>query len=279
MIYICADDYGLTKKSCERIEDCALSGALNKISVFPNFIKPDMEKLSGLGVYSGLHINLVEGRAMSDAKDIPLLADENGIFKHSFPGLFLLSVSHRRKEFVRQLEMEICAQIEFWQKIGGSFFIDTHQHVHMIPQVFKTLLKAIEDKNVQARYLRFPDEPITPYLKCPSLYFTYSPVNLAKQLTLGFLALFNKRKLRKSGIKTALFMGIMFSGKMDKTRVEKVLKHYVKTAEKKKSDIEVLFHPGYMLAGEEHDFSEKFGSFYYSDGRKTEYETLKNLDI
>lgn len=275
MVYICADDYGISKESCARIEKCAAVGALNKISVLPNGIVPNKEKVSDLKVKFGLHINLVEGRALSAASDIPLLADENGYFRHSFAGLFLLSVSHKRKKFEKQLETELRSQIEFWRKTGLPYVIDSHQHTHMIPLVFGTLLKVLSDMKVDAEYIRFPSEPTLPYIKCLSLYPTYRPVNIIKQLILKFLGLLNKTELKRSGIKTALFMGIMFSGRMDKSRVEKVIPQYIKIAEKKNSDIEILFHPGYMLHGEKTGFSEKFSRFYFSKDRKTEYDTLQ----
>ena len=37
VIYICADDYGISPISSKRIIECAKNGSLNKISVFPNF--------------------------------------------------------------------------------------------------------------------------------------------------------------------------------------------------------------------------------------------------
>lgn len=275
MVYICADDYGVSKESCRRIEECAVDGALNKISVLPNGVDLNMKKISDMGVKFGLHINLVEGRALSNASDIPLLADENGCFRHSFAGLFFLSLSHKRKEFEKQLEREIRSQIEFWLKTGMPFVIDSHQHAHMIPLVFGTLLKVFSDMKIKPEYIRFPSEPVLPYIKRPSLYRTYKPVNITKQFTLKFLGLFSKTKLKSSGINTALFMGIMFSGHMDKARVEKIIPEYLKLAEKKKADIEILFHPGYMLSGEKTGFSEKFSRFYFSENRKTEYDTLK----
>ena len=45
MIYICADDYGLCEISSMHIQQCIDEGALNKVSVFPNFEKVDLHKL------------------------------------------------------------------------------------------------------------------------------------------------------------------------------------------------------------------------------------------
>ena len=91
MIYFCADDYGMSSEINNRIENCLKNGVLNKISVLPNGdIKDFKEKLTyGASVLS-LHLNLVEGRPLSNLDDVGLLT-ENGYFKHSFKGLFLLS--------------------------------------------------------------------------------------------------------------------------------------------------------------------------------------------
>lgn len=175
MMYVCADDYGVAENADRRIRECAENGALNKISVFPNcgyesdlsFDKTDL-KLS-------LHLNLVEGKALSKPENIGLLVSKDGFFKNSFAGLLLLSLTRKRKEFEKQLYKEINSQLEWWLEKAEPkepILIDSHQHTHMIPSVFKTMMKVIADKNVKVKYLRIPAEPILPYLKTPSLYFT-----------------------------------------------------------------------------------------------------------
>ena len=99
MIYFCADDYGVSPKSNTRIETCIETGVLNKVSVLPNGdIKDFKHRLSDKNAEVSLHINLVEGHCLADAKEVSLLASEDGIFRHTFVGLFFLSVSNKRKE-------------------------------------------------------------------------------------------------------------------------------------------------------------------------------------
>ena len=45
MIYFSADDYGLNDISSKHILQCAEKGGLNKISVFPNIEKIDLENI------------------------------------------------------------------------------------------------------------------------------------------------------------------------------------------------------------------------------------------
>lgn len=280
MIYICADDYGIFETASGRIEECFLNGALNKISLFVNFgdehiLPPAADK----EMHLSLHLNLVEGKALSGPKEI--ITDKNGVFSYSFTGLLLKSLLNR-KQFEKEVYEEIKAQIKKMQTIIGNdkpLMIDSHQHTHMIPSVMKMLLKVISEENIKVKYLRIPAEPALPFIQTPSLYFTYSPINIIKQWLLKFLWLMSRVEFRKTKIPTAYFFGIMFSGNMDRKRVEKILPKFIKKAEKKRKDIEVLFHPGYLNSSEELSDKEgiAFSSFYLSKGRKEEYKALINI--
>lgn len=282
MIYFCADDYGLNGVSSMRIKKCIDEGTLNKVSVFPNFDTVDLQKLSDKkDVRISLHLNLVEGKCMANPEEIGLLADRNGVFKNAFGGLFKLNFL-KRKRLEKELYKEIKAQVLYWKSIlpeGVPFCVDSHQHTHMIPAVFKMLLKVLEDENITLKYMRIPAEPVLPYIMTPSLYLTYSPVNVIKQWLLNFLWLINKPQAKKHKISASLFMGILFSGKMDTKRVCKILPKYIKMAEKQGKDIEVLFHPGY-LDKSEIDFKSKnivFEKFYLSENRKTEFDSAMKI--
>lgn len=278
MIYFCADDYGLCPKASERIAECARLGAVNKISVLPNFNMPDIKELSKTAQLS-LHINLAEGRCLSEPESVSLIADKEGNFRYSFVGLMILSLIKRR-DFEKQITREIEAQIRWWKSffpLGEPLLLDSHQHIHMIPAVFKALMKAIENEGVQIKYIRIPAEPVMPFLLKPKLYFTYSPVNIIKQCLLKFLKLVNSRQIKKHNIPTANFFGILFSGNMDIKRVKAILPAYMRLAQKKGADTEVLFHPGYILPGEKTQ-TTVFDKFYVSKGRKTEYDALIELN-
>ena len=284
MIYFCADDYGISEGANSRIENCLENGVLNKISVLPNGNVSDFKKrLSDKAAMISLHINLVEGRPLSNPKDVDLLVSESGYFKYSFIGLFFLSISNKRKEFEKQVYTEIQSQIKFWKTAMGEdtfISIDSHQHTHMIPLIFKTLMRVIEDEGLTVQSIRIPAEPISPYVFTPSLYFEYNLIGLIKQWLLKTFALVNRRELKKSKIQSAYFMGILFSGKLNEARIRKLLPHYLKLANKYNKNIEIGFHPGYvkseekLIDGNRQDFSK----FYYSPWRNTEYNTLLNFN-
>ena len=282
MIYICADDYGLCYSTSKNIQKCIDEGALNKVSVFPNLDRIDLNKLlENRKIRISLHLNLVEGKCMADADEVDLIADKNGNLKHNFGGLFKLGLFHG-KRLEAQVYKEIKAQVLFWKSIlpeDVPFCVDSHQHTHMIPAVFKALLRVLSDEKIALEHIRIPAEPLMPYIKTPSLYFTYRPINLIKQWLLKFLWLVNKKSVKNRQIPTSYFMGILFSGNMDEKRINKILPKYIKMAEKNARDIEVLFHPGY-LEKTENDFENKnivFKSFYLSENRKTEFDSVMNI--
>lgn len=285
MIYFCADDYGISEGANSRIENCLENGVLNKISVLPNGNVSDFKKrLSDKAAMISLHINLVEGRPLSNPKDVDLLVSESGYFKYSFIGLLALSLSPKRKKLEKQIYKEIQNQIEFWKKTMGetlSVSIDSHQHTHMIPLIFKTLMRVIKEEGLKVSYLRIPNEPLLPYIYTPTLYFEYHPVGLVKQWLLKTFAFINRKELKKSEIKYAYFMGIMFSGKLNEVRIKKLLPHYLNLAKKHNKDIEIGFHPGYikdrenLIGGVRQDFKK----FYYSPHRKIEHDTLINFKL
>ena len=283
MVYFCADDYGISTYGNRRIENCLENGVLNKVSVLPNGEISDFkQRLSGSNTTLSLHINLVEGRPLSSANAIDLLISDNGYFKYSFIGLFFLSISNKRKEFEKQVYTEIQSQIKFWKKAMGetlSVSIDSHQHTHMIPLIFKTLMRVIEDEGLTVQSVRIPAEPISPYVFTPSLYFEYNPIGLIKQWLLKTFALVNRRELKKSKIQSAYFMGIMFSGKLNEARIRKLLPHYLKLAKKHNKNIEIGFHPGYIKDGEKllDGSRQDFRKFYFSPWRNIEHETLINF--
>ena len=282
MIYFSADDYGLCYGTSAHIQRCIDEGVLNKVSVFPNFEHIELtEIIKDKNIRLSLHLNLVEGKCMANTNEINLIADKNGNFKHTFIGLFKLNLFHGKK-LKAQAYKEIRAQITFWKSIlpkGVSFCIDSHQHTHMIPAIFKALICVLKDEEIDLEYMRIPAEPILPYIKTPSLYFTYDAVNVIKQWLLKFLWLINKSEAWKYKIPTSYFMGILFSGKMNEKRVNKILPKYIKMAEKDGRDIEILFHPGY-LNNSENDFKNRnivFEKFYLSEHRKTEFACVMKI--
>ncbi|MBR2365868.1 MAG: ChbG/HpnK family deacetylase [Oscillospiraceae bacterium] len=283
MLYFCADDYGISEGANSRIENCMEYGVLNQISVLPNGTFRELkERFSEKNVRLSLHLNLVEGRPLSDPKEIGLLVSEDGEFRDSFVGLFFRALLPGRRALEKQIYRELQSQLRFWKQMMGAntpLLVDSHQHTHMIPLVFRTLLRVIEDEQMNVQTIRIPAEPLSPYLLTPSLYLEYSPVGLVKQWLLKACAAINRKELKKTKIRPAYFMGVLFSGNVNEKRIRKLLPKYLRLAEKHNKDVEIGLHPGYMEDGEEmiEGCRAGFKKFYFSPGRKIEYDALMHL--
>ena len=103
MIYFCADDYGVSEQSNNRIEECLKNSVLNKISVLPNGELGEFNNLIGSDAVLSLHLNLVEGFPLSKQATVSLLTTKQGHFKYSFIGLFFASFLPNRKELEKQI--------------------------------------------------------------------------------------------------------------------------------------------------------------------------------
>lgn len=285
-IYMHADDFGMTSVSSERILECWKNGSLNSVSIMPNgCLDYAVEKIKETDLACVIHINLVEGKTVYQEQNLDMLVDEKGYMKNTFfPFLIQSLIPGKRKRLKQQLYLEIKSQILEVMKCfpeKKEVLIDSHQHVHMIPLIFQTLLEVIDDCQIKVKYLRIPAEPLMPFIKERDLYKTYRPINIVKSLVLNCLWLFNRGRFKKTGIKSAVFCGIMFSGQMDEKRVMKVFPHFYKIAKNKNSDLELLFHPGFIEQNEEFmdPHKESFKEFYLSKGRKMEKNALTSNRI
>lgn len=282
-VYFHADDFGMTKETTDRIAYLCRQGIVDSLGILPNgCLRYALDQVRELPLLCAVHVNLVEGPALSSTGERRLLTWGNGYMRHSFLGLLLLSVSPYRKQLYREVYEEIRCQLtaarEVWPenwKIG----LDSHQHVHMIPLIYRAMMDAARDLRIPVSYMRIPVEPIWPYVKEVSLWHTYSAVNAVKVFVLRVLWQFIRRDFSKRGIKRRLFFGLLFSGRMDGRRVFKLLPAFVRIAEKKGLDVEASFHPGYLRRGEPFldPYKESFQKFYLSPGRKIEFETLKRM--
>ena len=283
ILYFHADDYGMTAHGDALIRDCQTHGCLNSVSIVPNgSLEEAVAALRPSGLKLAVHLNLVEGKALSPAAEIPLLVRPDGSFCNSFTELLRLSLTPRRRAFAVELYQELERQLLAYAALfpaGTPLRIDSHQHTHMIPLVFRTLLHILADHHLPVEHLRIPAEPLSPFVGCPRLWGSYSAVNAVKQAVLNGCWLLDRPAFRRSGIPTALFCGILFSGHMDADRVRAVLPQYLRLAQKRGQPVELLFHPGGVEPGGPFFDPQKtdFHPFYLSEGRAVEAYALHTL--
>lgn len=239
-----ADDYGMNPLVNAGIEKAISEGCLRSISLMANGLNVE-EAVTFLKnnphILCSLHLNLSEGRPTSLLDSVPLLIDDKGFFKYSFVGLwkkFLLSSNGTKKQFISQCHTEILAQIKFFKNKlpEKELRIDGHQHIHMIPFLFQILMEIHESFPI--KYMRWTYEPFVFDIQWLTKKWYW--LNLCKQLLLKFLAIININFLKHHKIKISnKVVGILFSGDMDKYKIEKAL---AKTSHKDEI-IELMFHP------------------------------------
>jgi hopanoid biosynthesis associated protein HpnK len=109
----------------------------------------------------GLHLTLVEERAVLGPDALPTLVDETGRFP-------LTSAEFIRRAILGginwlEVEHEIAAQIALFQETGLRLsHLDSHQHVHMFPPVFQIVRRLA--RRVESVWIR---NPIGPWRKSP----------------------------------------------------------------------------------------------------------------
>ena len=207
-----ADDFGLSKEHNKAVLEGYNNGFLTSVSLLANGdafsaavndILPECPNLS-----VGVHLNITSGKSLTNCD---LLTNQNGFFNGGFLYFFINST---RKEFVKQLEKEFRAQIEKVKQYSSIDHIDSHDHIHSIPEIFKLVARLA--KEYQIPYVRTHYEEIyfVPEF-CKHLNFKF-PFNLIKVLFLNLVSKENKKTIQEQGLKTNDYAsGLEYAGMLD----------------------------------------------------------------
>lgn len=293
-IWFHADDYGVTVKQSERILSCHREGVLNSISVLANTnaladslkllneVDPDKNRIRRV-----LHLNFVEGKPLAGAKKVPLLVDSAGLFDKSFIQFFQWNYTKRgvqRRKLVEQIKTEIRAQLRAVtiEHNYGITAIDSHQHYHMIPIIFDSLMEVLSEQEFQQlciHQIRIPVDPLTPILHNPKMRKGVPIINWIKWCILRIYAGRTKKLLQKKRIESPVFFGIFYTCEMKTEVVKALLPAYKAYANNRHTQLELMFHPGNLIKASEllDARSKELTMFYMSDNRFREAECLKLL--
>jgi len=168
-LIINADDYGGCPEIDEAVEQLASSGRLGGVSVLANGDCWE-SAASFLGSHrelsAGIHLNVVEGRPVANAREVAILTQSDGSF-------VALSVLLRRwvlspRAVSRAVETEWRAQIERLIDSGLQLqHADSHRHVHAFPPAYRMAARLCQEYSVPA--LRWPMERKFKSRRLPSL--------------------------------------------------------------------------------------------------------------
>ena len=281
MIYYHADDYGVCIEQARRIMACRTEGCLNSVSIMPtsDYLDDTMPLLDE-DCKKSVHINISEGKALSDPKEIPMLVDENGCFNRSFGELLLKSVFHGC-ELEKQVETESYAQISRalqYMPEDYELRFDSHRHYHTIPCIFRGVCKAAVKTHRKVEYIRLPIESFALYLRKPSLWPRIAPLSIVKAIVLNICCAFDKKYLKKLGLgnRNCGYIGVIFTDRMFFENIDPLIKMIKEGKSFRGQDVEVQFHPGKVLKGEPlHE--TKFADWFSSKNRDKEAEALKRF--
>lgn len=291
MILYHADDYGISVNASKEILTLIKKECLDSISIIPNMtcfpecmslLLEDFDTFKDR-VDIALHLNLFEGHCVANKTDVSLLVDGKGLFEPSWIWFFKSSYLPIRKILKEQLEIEIYAQIKkLMDSMPADYVlcVDSHQHSHMIPVVWDALRSVIKKYKIPMKYVRISREPLLPYLSTITLYPTYSVTNIIKNVIIQFCTLHaNLHPIMKHQSDYRMW-GLIMGGQMDAKRIQKLMPKFEKFGGDGKV-LELLFHPGTMLAEElssEYN-KQEFIDAETSKNRKMEYNALTTLKV
>jgi hopanoid biosynthesis associated protein HpnK len=158
-IIINADDFGLCSGVNKAVAQAHTNGVLTSATIMANMPAADeavkmAKQMPGLGV--GVHLNLFEGRPLSEDSDIVCLLNDNGNFALTLVKLSLLSIA--RRKIRKAIRSEFAAQIQ-WVIDNGlkPTHIDSHKHIHSFPVIFPIVCDLARRFEITA--IRFIFEP------------------------------------------------------------------------------------------------------------------------
>lgn len=262
-----ADDFGISKGVNAAIVKAHREGILNSASLMINQkyaaeavkLAKEMPELE-----MGLHVNLTNEYPAASAQEIPLLVDGQGKLKNGFVNLLLLSF-FKPRQLRLQVEIEMRAQIAKYQTTGLPLqHLDSHRHVHMIPQIFKTMRKL--QKEFEVPRIRVMNENIFNTLKYNHNKSWLFDGALIKYVLLRFLCWWNGYK------NDVYFYTLMYTCKIAKEQFSGV-----KIPQGYKA-VEIMIHPGMPEIDKQYP-EDVWDENILSSYRTVELETLLDKKV
>ena len=262
-----ADDFGISKGVNAAIVKAYREGILNSASLMINQKYADeavklAKEMPELEI--GLHVNLTNEYPAAPAQKIPLLVDEHGKLKNGFVNLLLLSFLKPR-QLRQQAETEMRAQIVKYLATGLPLqHLDSHRHVHMIPQIFKAMRKL--QKEFEVPRIRVMNENALNTLKYNKNKSWLFDGSLIKYVLLRFLCWWNGYK------NDVYFYTLLYTCKIAKEQFKgvKIPSGY--------KAVEIMIHPGMPEIDRQYP-QDVWDENILSPYRTVELETLLDKNV
>jgi len=237
-----ADDFGLTAGVNRAIAEAHQRGIVTSSTLMATGGACDdairlARETPALAV--GCHVVLADGEPLSGAQQVPSLVAERCRrgFRDGFAAFALAALRGRIRP--DDIEREATAQIRKLQSAGVQLtHLDTHKHLHMLPQVLAPLLSAARACGVAA--VRNPFAPVQPLAfahlaRRPRLWRRYSEVRALR----GWHTKFRGAVAAAGMATTDGSLGVLGTGALDLPLLEAILGCMPK------GTWEFVCHPGY----------------------------------
>ena len=283
-----ADDLGLDESINDAIFDLADAGHLQGASLMvagPAVAHAIAGLRSRPGLQVFLHLVLSEGPPISAPAEIPLLVNGQGLLNLGFGQLLLASIwpTRNTRKLTHQLAKEIKAQILRFQSLLGAqaVYLDGHQHIHLVPLVWRELLKL--EPGLRPVWLRSIREPWPTAITSAAWMESLISAGLLKWLILSLLSSSLKPSLKRNKIGTnSSFAGVLFTGRMAGSTLRASFQHLSNQPPMPGSDGTtpplLLIHPAKTKSAGSIDRRYHLSlGFYASSWREMEYQSLAKL--
>ncbi|MDB5512314.1 MAG: carbohydrate deacetylase 1 [Enterovirga sp.] len=218
-LVVTADDFGLSREVNEAVEISHRDGILSAASlmVAEPWAADAVERARRLpGLRVGLHLTLVEGRAVLPRSEIPDLIGPDGRLRTDLArygaAIFF------RPGVKRQMAAEIRAQFEAYRRTGLPLgHVDAHKHYHLHPTIAGLVLAI--GRGFGTTTLRVPVEPA-------EMLARVEPVARGLEARIaGPYAKLLRARARRAGLAVAdQVFGLAWSGAMTPARVAGLLR-------------------------------------------------------
>ena len=147
-LIINADDFGISHEVNEAITLCFNRHYINQTTIMVNMPYLDeavkLSQDNGFSDRIGLHLNLVEGKPLTEGIRDTIFCDDNGMFisKIMKTPKYRLMLNKKTRDCVR---CEIEAQIKAFLDLGiGRKHLDSHQHSHVNPSIINIIIPIMD---------------------------------------------------------------------------------------------------------------------------------------
>jgi len=274
-----SDDFGLHKEINRAILEAARQGALTSTSLLVNGLAAvdameEVKSYPRLG--TGIHLNIVRGRPLSNPEEIPTLVNhDDGLFFNSTGKLLLKSLlgqlSHDeiyfeyRKQLLRMLDYGI---------VPSHFDGEKHTHL-LLPEAVEAMKRLMDEFNIR-KVRTINETPVNRLLISSGIGLKG---DMRQKIKLMFLEYRTKKaRNRWTNFKSPdFFFGVIVSGNLHFPESVRMAIELVQV--ELKGTLEWMLHLGYPtnLNSQEHKII--FGSFILSKTRNEELKLLLSREL